>query len=56
MTHQTPSAREAQAQFGRQAARYAGSAVHSGGETLDAVERYASMERYAVALDLGCGS
>ena len=56
MNQEASPARGAQAQFGQQAASYAGSLVHSGGQTLEAVAEYAAMGRYPVALDLGAGA
>lgn len=56
MSQEAPPARAAQAQFGQQAASYAGSLVHSSGQSLEAVVEYAAMGRYPVALDLGSGA
>ncbi len=56
MSQSTHSARAAQAQFGRQAASYAGSDIHSGDASLDALVEYAALGRYSMAVDLGSGA
>ena len=56
MSQEAPPARVAQAQFGQQAASYAGSLIHSSGQSLEAVTEYAAMGRYPVAVELGSGA
>ncbi len=56
MSQPDPSARMAQAQFGRQAASYAVSDVHSGDASLVALVEYAALGRYSMAVDLGSGA
>lgn len=55
MTNKT-SPRKAQSQFGQQAHFYAKSAVHRGDESLTSIERYASIQSYDSAVDIGTGT
>ena len=56
MANDTPSARQAQEQFGRQAEFYARSCAHRAGEGLDALVEYAALGRYGTVVDIGTGA